>query len=143
MFPVLVDLAETRAIDGELRAVNEQLRNVPRQGMGYGLLRYLREDSSLRQRFKDLPQAQIFFNFTGVRSYEFEQFRFVRPFGGYQNDVQADRPYLIGIECGTTEGRLRLKWEYSQNVHRRETIEALAQRTLSRLQAIIAHYAAH
>ncbi|HLZ59625.1 MAG TPA: amino acid adenylation domain-containing protein [Ktedonosporobacter sp.] len=140
LFPVLIDLAEIRAIDDELRAVNEQLRNVPQQGTGYGLLRYLREDDILRQRFKELPQAQIFFNFTGVRSYEFKQFRFVRPFGGYQNDLQANRPYLIGIECGTIEGQLRLKWEYSSNIHSRETIEQLAQRTLGRLQAIVAHY---
>ncbi|HEU5377791.1 MAG TPA: amino acid adenylation domain-containing protein [Ktedonobacteraceae bacterium] len=140
LFPMLVDLAGVCSIDEELRAVNAQLRSVPRQGVGYGLLRYLKEDRALVQQFKDFPQAQVFFNFTGVRSYEFEQFRFVRPFGGFQNDLQADRPYLIALECGTIEGQLRLKWEYSSNIHRRETVEQLAQRTMERLQAIVRHY---
>lgn len=140
LFPVLVDLVGVRSIDEELRAVNAQLRDIPRQGVGYGLLRYLKEDRDLIRQLKEFPQAQVFFNFTGVRSYEFEQFRFIRPFGGFQNDLQADRPYLIALECGTIEGQLRMKWEYSSNVHRKETVERLAQDTTERLQAIVRHY---
>ena len=37
------------------------------------------------------------------------------------------------------ENRLRMEWSYSENIHRRETIEGLAQAYLQALQQLIDH----
>ncbi|MCD0451542.1 amino acid adenylation domain-containing protein [Actinocorallia sp. API 0066] len=46
-----------------LKAVKEQLRRVPDNGIGYGLLRYLNEETA--EELRDLPRAQIVFNYLG------------------------------------------------------------------------------
>src|SRR5262249_12293204 len=44
IFPVLLDLAGTSHPGEALKTIKEQLRRIPNRGIGYGLLRYLRED---------------------------------------------------------------------------------------------------
>ncbi|GAB2867015.1 hypothetical protein GCM10022221_79600 [Actinocorallia aurea] len=46
-----------------LKRVKEQLRQVPDNGIGFGLLRYLNETTG--EELADLPQAQIAFNYLG------------------------------------------------------------------------------
>ncbi|MFD7551820.1 amino acid adenylation domain-containing protein, partial [Streptomyces sp. NPDC059816] len=62
-----VDLARVRAGGPEagrlLKAVKEQLRSVPGDGLGYGLLRYV--DPEAAPALAGLPSAQIGFNYLG------------------------------------------------------------------------------
>ena len=46
-----------------IKRVKEQLRQVPDNGIGYGLLRYLNEETA--EELADLPRAQIAFNYLG------------------------------------------------------------------------------
>ncbi|MFD6306790.1 amino acid adenylation domain-containing protein, partial [Streptomyces sp. NPDC060223] len=61
------DLAEVRAggpAAGELvKRVKEQLRAVPGDGLGHGLLRHLNPDTA--PALRDLPEAQVGFNYLG------------------------------------------------------------------------------
>ncbi|ROO89636.1 non-ribosomal peptide synthase protein (TIGR01720 family)/amino acid adenylation domain-containing protein [Actinocorallia herbida] len=58
------DVATGGAAAGRaLKAVKEQLRKVPDNGIGFGLLRYLNEETA--EELRDLPQAQIVFNYLG------------------------------------------------------------------------------
>nr|ACJ60950.1 VEG8 [uncultured soil bacterium] len=59
--PVRLDLA-----DLSLKAVKEQVRAVPGDGLGYGLLRYLNPETAAR--LAGLPSAQIGFNYLGRTS---------------------------------------------------------------------------
>ncbi|MEU5647657.1 condensation domain-containing protein, partial [Streptomyces milbemycinicus] len=72
MFPVRLDLAGFdleeafaggEAVGGVVKAVKEQLLAVPDKGLGYGLLRYLNEDTS--QVLGSYPDPQIGFNYLG------------------------------------------------------------------------------
>ena len=47
-----------------LRAVKEQWRAVPEQGLGFGVLRYL-ADEETRSALRALPPAEVSFNFLG------------------------------------------------------------------------------
>jgi hypothetical protein len=49
----------------ELRRVKEQLRRVPRGGIGYGLLKYVNRKPEIRERMKRLAPAQVCFNYLG------------------------------------------------------------------------------
>ena len=46
IYPVHLELPESRLLQDALKAVKEQLRAVPQRGIGYGVLRYLAGDAS-------------------------------------------------------------------------------------------------
>src|SRR5207244_11445445 len=48
-----------------LKRVKEQLRRIPKHGIGYGLLRYLRGDMQVAADLRALPQAEVSFNYLG------------------------------------------------------------------------------
>ncbi len=60
IFPVRLDPG-TGGLDDALKRVKEQLRQVPDNGIGFGLLRYLDEGSGLA----DAPVPQLLFNYLG------------------------------------------------------------------------------
>ncbi len=49
-----------------------------------------------------------------------------------------ERGYLLNIIGAVTSGELRLEWTYSENIHRRETVERLARSYIEELQTLIA-----
>ncbi|MBM7055887.1 non-ribosomal peptide synthase/polyketide synthase [Streptomyces sp. RHZ10] len=63
MFPVRLDAGGTSDPGRALKAVKEQLRALPDNGIGYGLLRYVNPDTS--QELAQLPSPQIGFNYLG------------------------------------------------------------------------------
>jgi non-ribosomal peptide synthase protein (TIGR01720 family) len=142
MYPALVDLSGTTRPLEAAREANEQLRAIPKWGMGYGLLRYLRPDAEVADRLRRMPQAEIFFNYTGPKTIEYSQFRLAGAYGGYVHDLQAQRPNTLAITGAIVKGQLELRWEYSENLHRRETIERLARATMDALRAQIAQHRA-
>ncbi|MEU5883557.1 amino acid adenylation domain-containing protein [Spirillospora sp. NPDC047279] len=62
-----IDWAEVRGgtptVGTALKKIKEQLREIPDNGIGYGLLRHLNEDAA--EELADLPPAQIAFNYLG------------------------------------------------------------------------------
>ena len=46
-------------------SVKEAMRQAPRRGLHYGLLRYLDAPVRRRSLLRDLPRAQILFNYMG------------------------------------------------------------------------------
>jgi non-ribosomal peptide synthase protein (TIGR01720 family) len=45
--------------------------------------------------------------------------------------------HLLEINGGVAEGELTVSWNYSQNLHRRSTIEAMGERYVESLRSII------
>jgi non-ribosomal peptide synthase protein (TIGR01720 family) len=142
LFPVLLHL-EAGAGPGEaLKSIKEQLRRLPNHGIGYGLLRYLSGDPGSRRQLRALRQAEVSFNYLG-------QFDHVlsRPFmlggtlasSGPLRSPRQRRSHLIEINGLVTGDRLELSWTYSEAIHRRTTIEALAQRFVLALRRLVAH----
>ncbi len=141
IFPVLLELP-VAGVDwspGEaLKSIKEQLRRVPRRGIGYGILRYLRADTGLAAR----PEPQLVFNYLG----QFDQvlagsrlFRFARGSSGAWHGPGQKRRYLIEINSMVIAGRLELSWTYSVGAHRAETIERVTNDFLVALRQLIAH----
>ncbi|HEX2517681.1 MAG TPA: condensation domain-containing protein, partial [Chloroflexota bacterium] len=167
VFPVRLALPEGAAAGPEgapedpgadLKAIKEQLRAVPRNGIGYGLLRYLSpapalesvqaegrtpSDFGLRTSDSAGGQApQVSFNYLG----QFDQaapedspFRLASESAGPSAAPAGARSHILEINGSVVEGRLRLEWLYSAALHHRETVEALAQTFLRRLTALIEH----
>jgi amino acid adenylation domain-containing protein/non-ribosomal peptide synthase protein (TIGR01720 family) len=142
IFPVLLELERRVQSPGEhLKSIKEQLRTIPRRGIGYGLLRYL-GDGEVTEQLRATPVAQVIFNYLGqldlglpagsLFALAFE------PRGAVRSPRQK-RSHLLEITSGIVEGRLRLVWNYSENLHDRRTIEALADHFLGCLRSLVAH----
>jgi amino acid adenylation domain-containing protein/non-ribosomal peptide synthase protein (TIGR01720 family) len=118
-----------------LGGVKEQLRRVPNRGIGYGLLRYL-SGQDLRSG------ADVAFNYLG----QFDQlagedglFVPAAESAGRAQSERARRTHLLEVNGLVAGSRLRLDWVYSEAVHERETVEALARRFEDSLRGLIAH----
>jgi non-ribosomal peptide synthase protein (TIGR01720 family) len=56
---------------------------------------------------------------------------------GPTQSLKAERAYLLNVIAMVTGGELRLQWTYSENIHRYETIEHVAQHYLQELRMLI------
>jgi amino acid adenylation domain-containing protein/non-ribosomal peptide synthase protein (TIGR01720 family) len=141
LYPVMLDVESVRGVGEVLKAVKEQVRGVPRRGIGYGLLRYLGPPAT-RQRLAALPQAEISFNYLG----QFDQVLPSRSLFGVAGEPhgraeapEALRNHLLDVGGLVADGRLRMDWTYSEAQYERETIERLAGSFLQKLKDMIEH----
>ena len=140
IFPVLLDLRGAASPIEELKRVKEQLRGIPRRGIGYGLLRYLSGDAQVRAQLEALPQAEVSFNYLGQLDQvlaKSELFAAARESGGAARDPRQRRRHLLEINASVAGGQLQAAWAYSTTAHRRETIEQLADGFVSALRGLI------
>jgi amino acid adenylation domain-containing protein/non-ribosomal peptide synthase protein (TIGR01720 family) len=125
-----------------LCAVKEQLRAVPERGVGWGLARWLSPSGPAVDALRARPAAQVGFNFMGQFDRSVEEsglFHRAPESPGPGTDPGNTRPYLLDVGGSVADGRLRVSWTWSTDVHERATIEALADRFGVALRALIAH----
>ena len=139
IYPVALDAGPGQDWGQALKSVKEQLRAIPRHGLGYGALRYLAGRPGLAAR------PAVSFNYLGQLD------RAVPP-GGFIHAVRhgldasaapaAGRVHQLDITGRIQDQRLQLTWTYSPGRHHRDTVTALAQDTIQALEEIIGHCAA-
>ena len=124
-----------------LKAIKEQLRAIPQRGMGYGMLRYLNQNADVQSCMVQVPVAELSFNYLG----QFDQVTsasdgFARMVE-WKSDFsqQGKRSHLLALSGLISDNQLEMRWEYSRNLHRVETIEALAHGYMQALRDIIWH----
>jgi len=120
--------------------VKEQVRSIPEQGLGYGMLRYLGAESEAKRRLRGLPQAEVVFNYTG----QFDQtlsenglFRVGQEKHGEGRNGANQRMHLLEVTGGIAGGQLQLTWSYSEAIHTRETVERVAADFIAALRQLI------
>jgi non-ribosomal peptide synthase protein (TIGR01720 family) len=139
LYPVRLDTGAAATPVEALKMVKEQVRAVPRGGLGYGVLKYMDATSATAKRLADLPAAEVSFNYVGAQDAA-ESGGEIRPATesvGRLSSEGAQRPYLLMISATVQGERLSIQWSYSRNVHRAETIEKLAASFAERLQALL------
>lgn len=137
-FPVLITLPRNIAWEHALQRVKAQLALVPNHGIGYGILRHLSQGEQAR-RLRSLPEAEIVVNYIGETFHDPDQpqFTIYGPYTGHHHDQGTDRGHKLQITGQVFEGKLQLRWDYSQNLHTCATIEALAQHTLEIIRSLL------
>ena len=139
LYPVRLDTVGDDPIQ-TLRAVQEHLRRIPEQGIGYGLLRYLCSDPTIGEQLAALPEPQVSFNYLGQFDQMLAESNVLRPArestGPERHSLNARR-HVLDINGGIAGGRLQVEWAYSRNLHRRQTIEGVAHDFISALQTLI------
>ncbi|HEY7817181.1 MAG TPA: condensation domain-containing protein, partial [Vicinamibacteria bacterium] len=140
IFPVWIEIQGVSGAGETLKKVKEQLRRIPRRGIGFGLLRYLRGDEELSRQLAS--RAEVSFNYLG----QFHQMipeglpvRLLTGSGGARESDRGERGHLIEINGGVIDSRLQMVWSYSRRLHKRETMERLAGDFLESLRGIVHH----
>ena len=142
VFPVLLDTGRAAAPGAALRAIREKLLRVPGNGLSFGVLRYL--DAEAGELLHALPAPRIGFNYLGQVD---QVLAAGSPFGpapesaGRGQSPRQNRRYLLELNALITEGRLVVSWSYSRRVHRRETVERLAERFRGAIRNLLAEIA--
>ncbi|OYE04337.1 non-ribosomal peptide synthetase [Nostoc sp. 'Peltigera membranacea cyanobiont' 232] len=143
LYPLRLDLSLCNDHQTLLTRVKEQMRAVPRRGLGYGLLRYLQN----RETTDELTLAcvgDISCNYLGqVRGDNWQGndlFRLLQNEDtGLLHDPNGLRPHLLDIIAIVVNGKLQVNWLYSSHLHRQETINKWTQGFQQNLLAILAH----
>jgi non-ribosomal peptide synthase protein (TIGR01720 family) len=142
VYPVVLELPESGGAGAALKEVKEQLRGVPGKGIGYGLLRYL-GGGEVEAELAGAAQAEVGFNYLG----QFDQavsgdafFAFAGESAGASVDAGSPRSHLLEVSGAVQGGRLELRIGYAEGVHRRETMERLAQGYGEELRELVGHW---
>jgi amino acid adenylation domain-containing protein/non-ribosomal peptide synthase protein (TIGR01720 family) len=141
-FPLRLLLPASSDPGSALKAIKEQLRQLPERGIGYGLLRYLSADPAVAARLRAQPHPQLAFNYLG----QFDQvlapdarFAPANESSGRAQSPRGPRPHLLGINGMVSGGQLQFAWSYSDQLHQRATIQHLAQAFVGALRRLIDH----
>ncbi|SMD26149.1 non-ribosomal peptide synthetase [Kibdelosporangium aridum] len=132
MFPVTLTVPDGRWRD-IVRSVRKQMRAVPRNGFGYGPLRYLTD------RLPEIPRPQVSFNYLG----QFDSggvssglYRAMKTSIGQEQDENAVPEHLIDIVGEVGDGRLGFSWYFRSDRYRRATVEALVEKFAQALRTM-------
>ena len=122
-----------------IRQVKESYRAVPNHGIGYGLLRYLRQDIDA---LKSAPTAPIGFNYLGQFEQEQNQSAALgEPIAPIAPERAAEnqRIHLLEIGGNVIDDVLNVNISFSKEQFKRSTIERFAELFSEELRSIIAH----
>lgn len=142
MYPVSLVLGQGADLAADLKAVKEQLRGIPGKGIGFGMLRHPAAGTARLPR--PGAHADIGFNYLGQfdAGASGQEDRWLRPADAPTGALHAPgqrRAHLLDITAAVTGRRFGVNWTYSENIHERAAIEALADGFMANLRAIIAH----
>lgn len=136
LFPVQLIAPDNADLLEVLEAVKTQLQQVPQQGIGYGLLRYLNSETTTGLHHP----AALRFNYLGQLdrgSQATEWLKLASESTGIERSLQNPRPYLLDISGFVADGQLQMQWIYSHAVHQAATIQTLANMFLEVLRSLL------
>ncbi|WP_193197121.1 type I polyketide synthase [Nostoc sp. MG11] len=141
--PILLEIGDVCEPVEALKVVKEQLRNFPNQGLDYGVLKYLNNDTLVTEKVRSLQPAEVIFLYLGNLEQTLPQsslFKFSKQSSGLSRSVRGQRSHLLEVNALVIQDQLKVDWIYSNNVHRQETIELLANNFVAALRSIIKDY---
>jgi amino acid adenylation domain-containing protein/non-ribosomal peptide synthase protein (TIGR01720 family) len=140
VYPVVLEVAGGADVVTVLKSAKEDLRRIPREGLGYGVLRFMSPDPSVRAALAGAGKADVTFNYLGQFDGVLNEdglLRAAAEFAGPSVDKNTKRHYAVEIYGSISEGRLHLVWSYSEALHRRESIETFADNSIAALRELI------
>jgi microcystin synthetase protein McyA len=137
VFPLLIDLRDTDEPDRLLKTVKDQMRSIPNEGIGHGLLRYLGPSRELREELDALGSADVFYMYFGRLQQEAQ--------GGLSlldTDASPERGlrgaigYPLEVRAFLDDAGLHLDWCHDTSRFARAAVERAAETAVEVLAAI-------
>jgi len=142
MYPVWLKAPGQQKEADLIKSVKEQLRQLPDQGIGFGVLKYLHPDPSIRSRLSREPAWDIVFNYLGQFDNALEEDGVILGAAestGYASSPRNQLDAPLTITCSVVAGQLTVIWSYSNLQFETATIDFLANSFLQELQLLIQH----
>jgi non-ribosomal peptide synthase protein (TIGR01720 family) len=142
IYPVALDQGDSSDIGERVKAIKEKVREIPNRGIGYGVLNYLAKTDGIGEKSSDRSSPEIRFNYLGQTDQGLRNsslFGIARESTGLAQSPLARRPSLLEVNCWVSEGRFRADYSYYKDVHRRASVQRLAEAFVKELRAIINH----
>ncbi len=137
IYPLTLTI-ESADIDDLIVAVKEQYRQVPDNGIGYGLLKFLAEEPQLQQQ----PSSELVFNYLGQFDQLCEQDNFFKPAQEPSGDSKSrGRKPLnpLSLNGFVAQQRLGFVLGFNGNVYDVDVMQALMDEYANALGDIIEH----
>ncbi|MGC4093803.1 MAG: KR domain-containing protein [Polyangiaceae bacterium] len=128
--PLLLSLPESDSLEQALLMVQHQLRPFQEQGRNFAALRWLSGDGELESALARLPKRNLIFNYIGQFESSHDEAALFRVVPSVPRGLEpSDNPrdFLLQFQVGILNGELTLLLNYSENVHRRASVERLAE----------------
>ena len=136
-FPVVLELNPKADINVAIREVSAQLDEIPRKGIGFGVLKYLSDHS---EKLRKIPAPQTIFNYLGHRADHDTDPTLLVPLKdriGTDRNPKSNRAAIFEINALIRGNSLELFWQYSEHLHAAKTIEGLIEKVRIGLEAVI------
>jgi len=138
LHPAVLAIQEGASAEQQLRAVKEQLRAIPRRGLGYGVLRYL-ANGPVREMLAKLPTPEVSFNYLGNAELgRSDAFTSAPEARGPMQSGEESRFHVFDVTGAIDNGRLLMTWTYSENLHCSTTVQRIAERFQSAVEDLLA-----
>ena len=141
MYPVILDLKETKDLSHTIKSVKESLRRIPSRGIGYGILKYLTTEEK-RPELVFNKKPEISFNYLGEFGQETGQagdIQIADISSGIAVSPETERSYKLDINGIIIRKKLAINFGYNRHQYRRETIAEVAGQYRRYLVKIIEH----
>ncbi|MBK0060073.1 amino acid adenylation domain-containing protein [Pseudomonas sp. S44] len=140
VFPVR--LTPAAGLGDSLKQIKEQLRAIPDNGLGFGVLRHL-GDASVRDALRALPTPRITFNYLGQLDASFaDESPAWLPAGenrGAEHSPEAPLDNWLNLNGQVFDGRLQISWTFSRERFDIATLQRLAEDYQRELVAVVGH----
>ncbi|MGD2090554.1 MAG: amino acid adenylation domain-containing protein [Candidatus Aminicenantes bacterium] len=140
VYPVVLDMRNRHDISTIIKDIKENLRLIPRKGIGYGILKYLTKEEN-KQDIEFQLKPEISFNYLG----QFDQdintdlFQTADISMGNSIGLNSENLYTLYISGGTTKEKLRMSVQYDTGEYDEETVQGFVNGFNKNLQQIIDH----
>ena len=140
IYPVVINIEDENDILKCIRNVKESMRGIPNKGVGYGLLRYLRDENSLKQ-LGDINN-EITFNYLGQMEQESigDVFEVIPDFVENCMSLESERPSLIDFVGIKINGELTFRVIYNTKIFDEEVINNLLFTFKEQLLKIVSYF---
>lgn len=136
MYPVALNANEA-GIGNHIKSIKEQLKQVPAQGIGYGVARFLQKNLS----GKPVERSPLRFNYLGQFDNELDNDLFSYSYLNHGAESASDNVLTACLEWNLMmiKGNLVIEIQYNQLAYKAESIEKLLQAFLHHLTSILQH----
>ena len=142
LYPILLTLPKDASVGEEIKAVKQQLRQIPDKGFGYGLIKHLKNDGDFGASLEALENSQISFNYLGQTDNSFSEgefFQLASETPGSERNENEIQPYALDVFAIVVQGKMQFGFRYSGDNLDVQFVEALAQQFEARLLEILTH----
>jgi acyl-CoA synthetase (AMP-forming)/AMP-acid ligase II/acyl carrier protein len=142
LFPLRLADRRNEPLGDTILRIKDQIKQIPNNGITYGVLRYLHPDETIRASLAQPQPSPVSFNYLGQFDQDAKgQFLLGEAQGNTGSDIslKESRQALIDINSRISGGQFIFNVSFSTHLYKLATIENLANLYIDQLQTIIEH----